>query len=192
MPREAPQTEAAWQTPQGSSSDHADEFSRLYAEHFDFVWRTARYLGEPEASLDDAAQDVFLVAYRRLQDFEARASTRSWLFAITMRVTSDHRRSRRRKRRLLDGIKGVLPKSVVTPYEQTAHKEQGHSLMLALSMLSESHRVTFVMSDLEGMTAPEIATTLGVNMNTVYSRLRVSRIVVKRALEQAKQEAEDA
>jgi RNA polymerase sigma-70 factor (ECF subfamily) len=192
MRREAQQTDAAWQTPQGSSSDHADEFSRLYTEHFDFVWRTARYLGEPDASLDDAAQDVFLVAYRRLQDFQARASTRSWLFAITMRVTSDHRRSRRRKRRLLDGIRGVPPKSVVTPYEQTAHKEQGHSLMQALSMLSESHRVTFVMADLEGMTAPEIATTLGVNMNTVYSRLRVSRIVVKRALEQAKQEVEDA
>src|SRR5215510_5968547 len=80
----------------------AERFSELYEQHFDFVWRSARYLGEPDASLDDAVQDVFLVAYRRFQDFEARSSPRTWLFAITMRVISDHRRSRRRKTRLID------------------------------------------------------------------------------------------
>ena len=92
----------------------AERFSALYEEHFDFVWRSARYLGEPDASLDDAVQDVFLVAYRRFQDFEARSSPRTWLFAITMRVISDHRRSRRRKTRLLDSVTRMFSQPVST------------------------------------------------------------------------------
>ena len=58
------------------------DFADVYAEHFDFVWRTVRRLGVPERSLDDAAQDVFIVVHRRLPDFEGRSSIRSWVFAI--------------------------------------------------------------------------------------------------------------
>src|SRR5215510_927156 len=93
----------------------AERLSELYEQHFDFVWRSARYLGEPPASLDDAVQDVFLVAYRRFQDFEARSSPRTWLFAITLRVVRDHRRSRRRKTRLLDSVKRMLTGTAPTP-----------------------------------------------------------------------------
>jgi RNA polymerase sigma-70 factor, ECF subfamily len=153
----------------------AQRYSELYEQHFDFVWRSARYLGEPPASLDDAVQDVFLVAYRRFQDFEARSSPRTWLFAITLRVVSDHRRSRRRKTRLLDSVKRMFTGSVPTPFDHTAHAERGRALTTALDSLTEDQRAVFVMSDLEELSAPEIASVLNVNLNTVYSRLRSAR-----------------
>jgi len=153
----------------------AQRYSELYEQHFDFVWRSARYLGEPPASLDDAVQDVFLVAYRRFQDFEARSSPRTWLFAITLRVVSDHRRSRRRKTRLVDSVKRMFTGTVPTPFDHTAHAERGRALTTALDALSEEQRAVFVMSDLEELSAPEIASVLDVNLNTVYSRLRSAR-----------------
>ena len=153
----------------------AERFSELYEQHFEFVWRSTRYLGEPEASMDDAVQDVFLVAYRRFQDFEARSSPRTWLFAITLRVVSDHRRSRRRKTRLLDSVTRMSAGSVSTPFDQTAHAERGRALLTALDGLSDELRATFVMADLQEMSAPEIAAVLNVNLNTVYSRLRCAR-----------------
>jgi RNA polymerase sigma-70 factor (ECF subfamily) len=160
----------------------AERYSELYEEHFEFVWRSARYLGEPPSTLDDAVQDVFLVAYRRFQDFEARSSPRTWLFAITLRVVSDHRRSRRRKTRLLDSVKRMITGPVATPFDQTAHAEQGRALMSALEGLSEDQRAVFVMADLEELSAPEIASVLRVNLNTVYSRLRSARREVANAL----------
>src|SRR5262245_44781538 len=156
----------------------AERFSELYEQHFEFVWRSSRYLGEPDASLDDAVQDVFLVAYRRLQDFEARSSPRTWLFAITLRVVSDHRRSRRRKTRLLDNFTRVCSPSVSTPFDHTAHAERGRALLSALDGLSDELRATFVMADLQEMSAPEIAAVLNVKLNTVYSRLRNARKLV--------------
>jgi RNA polymerase sigma-70 factor (ECF subfamily) len=44
-----------------------------------------------------------------------------------------------------------------------------------LDELDENHRLVFHLSDIEGMTAPEISTALGVNLNTVYGRLRSAR-----------------
>jgi RNA polymerase sigma-70 factor (ECF subfamily) len=92
-----------------------------------------------------------------------------------MRVVSDHRRSQRRKNRLLDGFKRMLPNNVATPYENAAHAEAGRVLLSALDALGEEQRATFVMADLEDMSAPEIADVMNVNLNTVYSRLRSAR-----------------
>jgi RNA polymerase sigma-70 factor, ECF subfamily len=153
----------------------AQRYSELYEEYFEFVFRSARYLGEPPSTLDDAVQDVFLVAYRRFQDFEARSSPRTWLFAITLRVVSDHRRSRRRKTRLLDSVKRMITGPIATPFDHTAVAERGRALMSALERLSEEQRAVFVMADLEELSAPEIAEVLSVNLNTVYSRLRSAR-----------------
>ena len=73
------------------------DFDELYARYFDFVWRNVRRLGVPEAEVDDAAQEVFLVVHRRLGDFVPRASIKAWIFGILARVARDHRRVLARK-----------------------------------------------------------------------------------------------
>jgi RNA polymerase sigma-70 factor (ECF subfamily) len=54
-----------------------------------------------------------------------------------------------------------------------------------LDQLPEGQRSVFRLSDLEGMSAPEIAERLGLNLNTVYSRLRAARREVSERLMQA-------
>jgi RNA polymerase sigma-70 factor, ECF subfamily len=157
-------------------------FEQLYETHFDFVWRTVRYLGVPDASVDDAVQDTFLVAHRRLADFEARSSPRTWLFAIALRVVSDHRRSQRRRGRLHDELRNVAPALPQTPLEQIEKAQARRIVLAALEGLSEDQRAVFVLSELEQMTAPEIMQTLDVNLNTVYSRLRAARREFTKAL----------
>ena len=65
---------------------------QIYEAYFGFVWRNLRRLGVPEAATDDAAQDVFLVVFRRYHEFEGRSSVRTWLFGILLRVARDHRK----------------------------------------------------------------------------------------------------
>src|SRR6187402_2629097 len=55
-------------------------FEGVYAQNADFVWRSLARLGVPESGLPDAMQEVFLVAYRRLGDFEGRSQVKTWLF----------------------------------------------------------------------------------------------------------------
>src|SRR5690349_4809553 len=74
------------------------EFAALYESEFAYVWRNLRRLGVSDAQLDDAAQDVFLVVYRRLGEFEARSTLRTWIFGIVLRVASTYRRTAQRRR----------------------------------------------------------------------------------------------
>ncbi len=150
------------------------EFESVYTEHFDFVWRSVRRLGATDASVDDIVQETFLVVYRRLSSFEGRASVRSWLFGIARRVLSDHRRKKRRR------PEQSLPDEPgdhegPTPHESAARQQAAELLHRFLESLPVDQREVFVLAELEQMTAPEIAEATDTKLNTVYSRLRLSR-----------------
>lgn len=160
-------------------------FKQLYDQNFDFIWRSIRMLGVPPEAADDAAQDVFLVAHRRLADFEGRSAPRTWLFAIALRVVSDYRRSRRRKLRLLDRVMHTQPEPVHTPFDAAVGSERRDVLLRALDALSDEQRAVFVLADIEELSAPEIASALDVKLNTVYSRLRSARKIMSEQLSAA-------
>jgi RNA polymerase sigma-70 factor (ECF subfamily) len=164
----------------GSKSAPADpalgarpDFEEVYEAYFDFVWRSLRRLGVPEAQLDDAAQDVFLVVYRRLDEFEARSSLKTWIFGIVLRVTSTLRRTARRKPTEPLADEPVALGSA--PEALTESREAARLVREILDELDDDRRAVFVLAELEQMTAPEISSALAVNLNTVYSRLRAAR-----------------
>jgi RNA polymerase sigma-70 factor (ECF subfamily) len=157
-------------------------FDEVYAEYFEMVWRAARRLGTPEASLDDVTQDVFLVLHRRLPDFdEVRASLRSWIYGVVVRVVRDHRRTFRRKDARCVPLatdarsEAPIPSSDPPPSEVAERNEAFALLCAVLDELDDDKRELLVLSELEEMTVPEIARVLGANVQTVYSRLRAAR-----------------
>lgn len=153
------------------SDPHTVRFEAMYEEHFGFVWRTLRRLGLPAAAAEDAAQDTFVIFHRKLGDVRPGAA-KSFLFGIARRVASDHRRARRVD---TESVDPSLVSGERDPFERTAELQAGRALERFLRSLDEDKRITFALSDLEGMNAREISELLGVNLNTVYSRLRAAR-----------------
>ena len=157
------------------------EFHVLYEEHFDLVWHTARRLGVPEASIDDVMQDVFLILHRRRDEYDGQTPVRRWILGMTIRVVSDHRRRYRRKDarcvpQPADSNGDVLlPSDRPTPSAAVEIDEQVRLLDELLGQLPHDLREVLVLSELEEMTAPEIGQLLGVNVNTIYTRLRTAR-----------------
>jgi RNA polymerase sigma-70 factor (ECF subfamily) len=157
------------------------EFEALYAEQFGFVWRCLRGLGVHEAMLDDAAQEVFLVVHRRLSEFRGESSVRTWLYAIVRNVASNQRRSVRRR-----GEQAALPpelhSSGPTPLERMQDQQAAAFVARFLSGIGERKRDVFVLALLEQMSVPDVAETLGIPLNTAYTRLRDVRLEFRRAL----------
>jgi len=149
----------------------------IYREHFEFVWRSLRRLGVPEHAIEDAAQDVFVVVARRLADFEGRSSLRTWLFGIAIRVVRTRRRSSWRHQRKVD----ALAREPSPSADPIARQDAQRLLLRLLDELSEDQRATYVLIELEGMTAVEVAEGLGANVNTIYTRLRAARNQLRRA-----------
>lgn len=158
-------------------------FEAVYREHHDFVWRSLRGMGLSEAAVDDATQEVFLVLHRRLGDFDPeRGSLRAWIYGVARMTARKYRRShaQRMEREVPteaseNASRAPAPSRGAGPEEAVARTEAARLVQEFLESLDEDKREVFVLADIEGMTAPEIASSLGVNLNTVYSRLRLAR-----------------
>jgi RNA polymerase sigma-70 factor (ECF subfamily) len=163
------------------SSVHAPDFDTAYDEHFAFLWRAARRMGVPETAVDDVVQDVFVVVHRRLADYDGRAPFKRWLLGILTRVVADHRRTYWRKQSHWvppavdhEGAEAIAS-SDPAPLERA---EQAEALRLVLQLLSELEppkREVLELALFEEMSAVDIAECLGLNVNTVYTRLRAGR-----------------
>jgi RNA polymerase sigma-70 factor (ECF subfamily) len=158
---------------------------RVYDSHFSFVWRNLRRLGVPEAMLEDAAQDVFLVVHRRWESFDARwSSIETWLFGILMHVAQNHRRSMRRRAWTVPdgGAVDVMPSPEAGPADVLARREAVALLDRLLDALDDDKRAIVVLVDVEQMPVRQAAEALDVNLNTAYWRLRAARRELRAAL----------
>src|SRR5687767_7933423 len=71
--------------------DDALDVRAAFREHHDFVWRSLAHLGVGADGVDDAVQDVFVIAHRRRAAFDGRAPVRHWLYGIARNVALKHR-----------------------------------------------------------------------------------------------------
>jgi RNA polymerase sigma-70 factor, ECF subfamily len=157
----------------------------LYEQYFDFTWRSLKRLGVPEHSLDDATQEVFLVVYRRLQEFEGRAKMSTWIFRTAMNVAMHVKRSQVRSR--LE-FPEMLPEREAlggSPEEALAKADESRMVHALLEKLDFDQRAVLILAEFEEQSPTEIADTLGVPRNTVYSRLRAARLAFAEHLERA-------
>ena len=156
--------------------DPPPTFEAVYEGYFAFVWRNVANRGVPEPAVDDVVQEVFLVVHRKLPEFEGRSSVRTWLAAIVRRVVRDHVRKRGNQRvgEPLEEEPAVMTQG---PAEALDRKVAVALLDSLLETMSEAQREVFLLAEVEQMTSIEIGEALGVNENTVRTRLRAARRV---------------
>jgi len=156
-------------------------FQAVYVQYFDFIWASARRLGVDAAAIDDVVQEIFIVIHSRLHTLQQPESLRSWIYAIAVRVASEYRRraGRARAEQLDIGIADASP----GPGQLSEMQESIRLLHELLAELDDAKRTVFVLSELEQLSVPEIASLLGVNLNTVYSRRRKAKQLFEAALQ---------
>ena len=138
------------------------------------VWRFARRLGVPEADVDDAVQEVILVAARRLDQIEP-GRERAFMMATAYRVASDMRRARARRGEVAGEEADGVPDSTPSPEALLEQRKARALLDDVLDELPLELRAVFVLYELDGLTMAEIAVTLELAPGTVASRLRRAR-----------------
>jgi len=150
-----------------------DRLATLFHQHFDLVWRTVRRLGVPPEAIDDATQEVFVVASRRLDAIEL-GKEKAFLYGTAIRVAADTRRARDRRRRVTEEQPDPLDAPPL-PDELVDQKRARELLDHIVARLPDDARPVFVLYELEGLTMAEIAACLEVAPGTVASRLRRAR-----------------
>jgi RNA polymerase sigma-70 factor (ECF subfamily) len=160
----------------GSSMTAEDARRRLelaVRQHFALVWRLCRRLGVPTSGVDDAAQQVCLVAAQRAEDI-APGSERAFLCRTAVKVASNSRRVARRHAGR-DVVDDELRSEAPSADELSDQKRARAVLDACLAEMDEDVRTAFVLFELEGMKTTEIAEITSAPMGTVASRLRRGR-----------------
>jgi RNA polymerase sigma-70 factor (ECF subfamily) len=170
-------------------------FETLIAHHSGEIYGLLFRLTENSEEARDLTQETFLRAFQNIDRFRGEADLRTWIYRIAINQARNRWRWWRRRRRdatvSLDAthgqssqtLIGTLAESTENPEQQTLAHEREVALRTALRKLSRAYRETVVLRDIEGFSYEEIATTLGINVGTVKSRLARGRQELRRRLE---------
>lgn len=178
-------TEGGTSESRAAEGDGCANPEQAFELYFSMVWRSLRRLGVADSALDDAVQDVFLVIHRRWSDFQHQSSLSTWIYGIALRVASEHTRRARRERARHSPELPELMSPLEAPDRLYQQREAGRLLHASLESLDESERQIMVLVDLEERSVVEAAESLGIKLNTAYSRLRRARQSFEKALRAA-------
>lgn len=157
-------------------------FGQLMSRYAGAVYNLAyRMLGNAQDA-EDAAQEIFLRAYTRLNSFDRARRFSTWLLSIGSNYCVDRLRRRRYTWMTLDDVAFGLPSTLVGPERSALEREQQSIVQQALQRLPENYRLVTVLRYWNDMSYDEIAQVTGLTLSTIKTRLHRARHMLADAL----------
>lgn len=149
----------------------------VHALHGD-IFRYAYWLVKDKTVAEDIVQETFLRAWKSLDSLKDEKAAKSWLITILRRENA--RRFERKQFDLVDMDDVVLADEIQSNEQDLEHRE----LHRLINGLADEYREPLVLQSIFGLSGDEISVQLGLNKNTVMTRLFRARNQLKEGLEQ--------
>ncbi|OIK26407.1 RNA polymerase sigma factor [Streptomyces malaysiense] len=159
-----------------------DAFAALVRAHAPALIRLAtRLLGTP-AEAEDAVQEAFLSAWRRLPEFHGQASFGTWMYRIVTNRCLNVLRARRPVAPLESAGEVPAAEHTTSPARITEARDAVRELREALDLLSAEQRACWVLRELDGRSYEFVADAVGISQDAVRARVFRARRCLTRAL----------
>jgi RNA polymerase sigma-70 factor (ECF subfamily) len=161
------------------------DFDALYRSHYRRVFGLCLKLLGRRGEAQDAAQEVFVRAYRAIDSYDASQSFSPWVLSIASNHCIDRLRRRQREPGLFDDPEremAELAADTPTLPELVADGERDDALRAAIGALPEKHRLPLVLAYFNDMSYDEIAAALDISRNHVGVLLLRAKKMLRRAL----------
>lgn len=175
---------ADWALVQQCAGGDEDACARLVTDHQRMVYQLALHLlGDPQEALD-LSQDVFLRVFRTLPQFRGHSTLKTWIYRIVVNQASNRQRWWRRRHRsqqvaldehLVTHSEPAESRNFAQPDRVLQQRETSSRVWRALDALPFDQRTVIVLREIDGLSYEEIATSLGIAVGTVKSRLARAR-----------------
>lgn len=161
----------------------ARAFQELFRNHRRDVARLVGRLLGPRPEVEDVVQEVFIQVFRSLPNFRGDARFTTWLHRVTVNVTLMHLRAARSRPRLGNELldEPAAPEGD-SPVDHAARNQRLRALYKILDTLSDKKRAVFILHDLDGVPAAQIAAMVDSPVLTVRTRLFYARREVYAAM----------
>jgi RNA polymerase sigma-70 factor (ECF subfamily) len=179
MPEDSPDLELILRFKSGDAA----AFEDIVRAHQDRIYNLCRYLLRNEADAQDAAQDVFLKAFKGLKDFRPEASLYTWLYRIAVNTCIDRQRKPFFRSFFRESGSGTgadaglleLRSDEPSPERLVESRQISQQIQSALKRLSPKLRAAIVLKEIEGLSYEEIGGVLEISLGTVKSRISRAR-----------------
>ena len=168
----------------------SDAFRVLVEQHSRSIFRLAFRMTGNEQDAEDVVQETFLRAYRRLADYEARASFSTWLYRIAsnyaldlIRMRKRHEEKRERGSSENHDVLQSIPEASPGPDRIVYGSQVKDRVNAALDELSVQERTAFVLRHFEGLSIDEIGRALGTGTNATKHSIFRAVQKLRRSLE---------
>jgi len=161
----------------------AGRFEALYKEHSSRLFNLARRMCGSRTDAEDLLQEIFLLAYRKLDDFRGDSAIGTWLYRVAMNRCLDYLKSADTRARR---VTTPLDEGVWTRPPGCRISRDGcitkMDLERAIGQLPEGARSAFLLHDVEGFQHQEIAAILGISEGTSKSQVHKARLRIRALL----------
>lgn len=159
-------------------------FETLMRSHNQRLFRVARAIVLDDAEAEDAVQASYLAAFLGISRFEGRSSLATWLTRIVIHEAFARRRARLRAGRLysIEDVSDELAVNGASPEESVSLQELTRLTESAIDGLPPTYRVVLVLRQVQGLSGPETAASLGVSEQVVRVRLHRARSMLRELL----------
>jgi RNA polymerase sigma-70 factor (ECF subfamily) len=160
-------------------------FEELYRQHAGRLFNLAfRMLGNA-ADAEDAVQDTFLTAHKRLETFRGESALGTWLYRLAVNQCLDRLRSRANRESLATESLDE-PAHGWQPHARSESTVERIDLEAAIARLPDGGRAVFVLHEVEGLEHREIGKLLGISEGTSKSQLHKARLRLREILKGAR------
>lgn len=157
-------------------------FEELYRQHATRLYNLAFRMAGNAADADDLLQEIFLLAYRKLDSFRGASALGTWLYRLGMNVCLDRLRSKATKQ---DAATEVLEEQTLGAAAGTSTQPFNRlDLERAIRTLPEGARAAFLLYDVEGLDHAEVGQVLGISEGTSKSQVHKARMRIREYLRQ--------
>ena len=162
-----------------------DAYRILVDRYAPMVFHVLRRYCSSEEDVEDLAQDTFVRAYQRLEDFRGQARFSSWIYRIAANRGKDFVKSARQKRKHGGGAEAFehMLQTTDTPHQELEGSERAHTLREAIDTLAPDYATAFMMKYEMGLPYKEMSVLTDTSVSALKVRVHRARKQLRSYLE---------
>jgi RNA polymerase sigma-70 factor (family 1) len=167
------------------------DFQPLYNQYKVLVYNVALHYVQNSEDAEEITQDVFVQVYHSIEKFQNNSTFKTWIYRITINKSLDFIKHKKSKKRFfIFGHRSESEQELqnISSFEHPGiameNQEDAAILFKVINELTENQRTAFILSKLDGLSNPEIATIMNVSISSVESLVFRAKTTLREKLSQ--------
>lgn len=155
-------------------SGNKEAYSELYDKTIQEIYKTAHFLIEDKADVDDVVQEIYIQLYESLRKYDSEKPFRPWLIGLAIKQIHSYRRKRWMRLRIVKKAEEQRKPVQIDFSSDVVSKISNQKLIELIHKLPYKLKQVIILRYLHDYSQEEVAQILHIPIGTVKSRIHAA------------------